>query len=281
MPPRAPQAQRDASLLSAGPRVRGHDVPADDHPAADAADPLPAPAPGPPAAAAGDNAAAGKAAPTPAGHRPGPATPFLFPLSAGAQLAQAEGLEPVPRGFCVPPVFPWGSPECPAPRGEGSCACCWCSAGCDSGFQSTPRGQFGAGRFLGRAGNWGGCWRPPRGSGSRPGFASHGLPQRQRSGEGSKREARKKKIIKKKHKKTTPTSETKQGCLGKHLPLAGEREGEIPQASSTPFLLPPVPVYSKQADKDSRLAPGKEQRVNTTLGGSFSEPLWSRIKKHV
>lgn len=61
----------------------------------------------------------------------------------------------------------------------------------------------------------------------------------------------------------------------------GGREGEIPQASSTPFLLPAVPVYSKQADKDSRLAPGKEQRVNTTLGGSFCKPLWSRIKKHV
>lgn len=82
-------------------------------------------------------------------------------------------------------------------------------------------------------------------------------------------------------KKTNLNSETKQVCLGKHLPPAGGREGEIPQASSTPFLLPPVPVYSKQADKDSRLAPGKEQRVNTTLGGSFSEPLWSRIKKHV
>lgn len=66
----------DMSFLSAGPRVRGHDVPADDHAAANAADPLAAPAPGPPAAAAGHNAATGNAAPALAAHRPGPAKPF-------------------------------------------------------------------------------------------------------------------------------------------------------------------------------------------------------------
>lgn len=62
------------SLLSAGPRVRGHDVPADDHAAADAADPVPTTAPGPPAAAAGNNAAAGNAAPPGAPTSP---LPFL------------------------------------------------------------------------------------------------------------------------------------------------------------------------------------------------------------
>lgn len=68
-------------------------------------------------------------------------------------------------------------------------------------------------------------------------------------------------------KKPNPNRGTKRG-RSVNTSAGGEREGAIPQASSPPFLLPPVPVYSKQADKGSRLAPGKEQRVNTTLGGS-------------
>lgn len=67
----------DMSFLSTGPGVRGHDVPADDHAAANAADPLAAPAPGPPAAAAGDNAATGNPGPELVVHRLDPAKRFL------------------------------------------------------------------------------------------------------------------------------------------------------------------------------------------------------------
>lgn len=113
----------DVSFLSAGPRVRGHDVPADDHAAANAADPLTAPAPGSPAAAAGDNAATGNAGPGLAVRRPEPPKPFPTGARECWCLLGTGRWVLSSLGFCVPPIFPWGFPACPVPRDKKSCRC--------------------------------------------------------------------------------------------------------------------------------------------------------------